>query len=167
MSKSSALTFALALVSLNVVALQPASAQSGCIRQTMMTQDYCGPQASRLRHLVPERPIGDFRAACAAHDQCYASGGERIVRLMEDRYRMSLLRVTPDQRREFRTEMRGMKAGCDIDFRRDMGAACRQVPLTGRLQCQTAANIYLIAVATLADRAFNQAIDAALTCRSR
>ena len=167
MHKLSALASILAVVSFNTAALERVSAQSGCIRQTMMNQDYCGPQASRLRHLVPERPIGDFRAACAAHDQCYASGGEQIVRLMEGRYRMSLLRVTAAQRNEFRTEMRGMKAGCDIDFRRNMGAACHRVPITNRLQCHTAANVYLIAVAAVADRAFNQAVDAALTCRSR
>jgi hypothetical protein len=87
---------------------------------------------------------------------------------MEGRYRMSLLRVTPEQRREFRTEMQGMKANCDITFREDMGAACRSVPSgRARLACRTAANIYLIGVAAGANRAFNQAVDSALTCRSR
>jgi hypothetical protein len=133
----------------------------------MMNQDYCGSEASRLSRLVPERPIGNFRAACAAHDQCYASGGEKVVRLVEDRYRMSLLRVTPAQRSEFKTEMRGMKADCDIRFREDMGDACGSVPPGARKLCKTAANIYLLAVAAGANRAFNQAVDSALTCRSR
>lgn len=81
---------------------------------------------------------------------------------------MSLLRVTPEQRREFKTEMRGMKASCDIEFREDMGTACRRVPFgRARVACTTAANIYLLGVAAGANRAFNQAVDSALTCRSR
>ena len=167
MHKLPALASVLALILFNVAASERASAQSGCIRQTMMNQDYCGSEASRLSRLAPERPIGNFRAACAAHDQCYASGGEKVVRLMEDRYRMSLLRVTPAQRNEFKTEMRGMKADCDIRFREDMGAACDRVPLGTRTACRTAANIYLLAVAAGATRAFNQAVDSALDCRSR
>ncbi len=168
MKRLKTLVSLLAIASFHLAASERLLAQSGCIRQTMMNQDYCGPQASRLRHLVPERPIGNFRAACAAHDQCYASGGEQIVRLMEGRYRMSLLRVTAEQRREFRTEMRGMKASCDIAFREDMGAACRSVSFgRARLACTTAANMYLLGVAAGANRAFDRAVEAALTCRSR
>jgi hypothetical protein len=168
MQRLSALASIVAVISFNVAASERASAQSGCIRQTMANQRYCGSEAVPLSRIVPDRPIGDFRAACATHDRCYASGGEQIVRLMEGRYRMSLLRVTPEQRREFRTEMQGMKAGCDITFREDMGAACRNVP-SGRTRtaCQTAANIYLLGVAAGASRAFNQAVDSSFTCRSR
>ena len=167
MQRLSALASIFAVVSFNLAASERAFAQSGCIRQTMANQRYCGSEAVKLSRIVPDRPIGNFRAACAAHDHCYASGGEQVVRLMEGRYRMSLLRVTPEQRREFTTEMRGMKASCDIEFREDMGAACRDVIFGARTACKTAANIYLLAVAAGANRAFNQAVDSALTCRSR
>jgi hypothetical protein len=155
------------MVSLALLGSERAAAQSGCIRETMANQVYCGSEAVRVSRYVPDRPIGDFRGACITHDQCYASGGAQIVRLMEGRYRMSLLRVTAEQRREFRAEMRGIKAGCDIDFRENMGAACRRVPAGIRAVCNTAANIYLLGVAAGADRAFDQAIDSAFTCRSR
>jgi hypothetical protein len=167
MHRLSALASILAIVSFNLTASDRAFAQSSCIRETMANQRYCGSEAVKLSRLVPDRPIGNFRAACAAHDHCYASSGEQTVRLMEGRYRMSLLRVTPEQRREFKTEMQGMKASCDINFREDMGEACRSVPFGTRTACNTAANIYLLAVAAGANRAFNQAVDAAFTCRSR
>jgi hypothetical protein len=166
MRKLSTLISLLAAVAVNFTAAERASAQSSCIRESMLNQHYCGSEAIKISRLVPDRPIGDFRAACAAHDRCYAAGGEQIVHLMEARYRMSLLRITPEQRREFKLETRGAKADCDIKFRADMGGACRSVPLSGRLQCSTAANIYLIGVAALAGPAFDQAVDSAFTCRS-
>lgn len=156
----------LAAVALNFTTSERLFAQSSCIWESMLHQDYCGSESIKISRYVPDRPIGDFRAACAAHDRCYAAGGEQIVHLMEARYRMSLLRITPEQRREFKLETRGMKADCDIRFRADMGGACRNVPLTQRLQCATAANLYLIGVAALAGRAFDQAVDSAFTCRS-
>jgi hypothetical protein len=167
MPKWPALTALCAVLAINFSLAQVAHAQSDCIRQTMINQKYCGSEAVKLSRFVPDRPIGDFRVACAAHDNCYVSGGEQVVRLMEGRFRASLLSVTPEQRREFKVEMQGMKAGCDITFREDMGAACRKVPLGTRTVCKTAANVYLLGVAAGANRAFNQAVDSAFTCRSR
>lgn len=166
MRLSRTLAFVVAAVPLTLVGFDGAGAQSGCIRESMANQVYCGSEAMKISRHVPDKPIGNFRGACATHDQCYASGGVQVLRLMESRYHMSLLRPTPQQRNEFKTEARGIKAGCDIDFRQNMRAACRNVPSAIQTECNAAANVYFLAVAALADRAFEQAIDYAFTCRN-
>jgi hypothetical protein len=71
------LVFALAAVPLTLAGFDRAAAQSGRIRESMANQVYCGSEAAKISRHVPDKPIGNFRGACATHDQCYASAACR------------------------------------------------------------------------------------------
>lgn len=143
------------------------SANASCIRQSLMKHDYCGPESSKVAYLVPERVVGDFKGACAGHDACYAFGGEKVVAMMENRFQQSMLGASQEQKGLFREEMRRIKKSCDRQFNSDMRGACGRVVITGKPKCLTAATGYYFAVSKLADRAFDQALDEAFTCRTR
>jgi hypothetical protein len=147
---------------------QASEAHAKCIRQSLLNHDYCGAEAGKLKNLIPERPIGDFKGACAAHDVCYQFGGEEIVGLMEQRYKQSMLSATSKQKREFRSDIERIKVRCDKAFLSDMNRSCNRVISSLQLKCRDASALYFAAVRTrLGSNAFDQAIDQAFTCRTR
>jgi hypothetical protein len=166
MRLSRTLAFVVAAVPLTLVGFDGAAAQSGCIRESMANQIYCGSESKKISRHVPDKPLGNFRGACATHDQCYASGGVQVLRLMESRYHMSLLRPTPQQRNEVKADAKRIKASCDSNFRQNMYAACRDVPFVIRDKCDGFAELYYVGVVKLAGDAFDQAIDYAFSCRN-
>jgi hypothetical protein len=152
-----------AACALVIVTAQPALAQRNCIRQSLLNYDYCGAEGSKLR--VPERAIGNFKGACAGHDACYSFAANDIVKEMERKYQKSMLGASAKEKREFLGRMAVVKTRCDIQFRRSMGTACRDVNPALRDACGNAANIYVGAVTVAAWGAFNNSVDTAFTCR--
>lgn len=155
------------IAALSICLAIPVQVQASCIRQSLMNHDYCGPEGSRVTYLVPERVVGNFKRACAGHDACYAFGGEEVVAQMERRFQQSMLAANAEQKRVFRSEMQKIKSSCDQRFYSAMKSSCSQVLITKRPECLTAATGYYLAVSKFADRAFDQALNEAFTCRTR
>ncbi len=154
-------------VAFSISSIGAVNAQSTCIRQSLAKHDYCGAEGSKIVGNVPDRMIGNFKGACAGHDACYSLGAENVVQAMENRYQMSMLSASPQQKTEFKREMRTVKRSCDKAFLSDMQRACSRVSLADRPKCNAAAATYYAGVSFLAGSAFEKALDTAFTCRTR
>jgi hypothetical protein len=152
---------------LSISSISAVYAQSNCIRQSLANHDYCGAEGKKIIGNVPDRMIGNFKGACAGHDACYSLGAENVVRAMENRYQMSMLSASSQQKAEFKQEMRTVKRSCDRAFLSDMQRACGRVNLLDRPKCSAAAMAYYAGVSLAAGKAFESALDTAFTCRTR
>ncbi len=147
--------------------MTPTELNAQCIRQSMMNHDYCGPEGSKLARLVPEKVIGNFKGACAAHDACYAFGGENIVRKMEGKYQKSMTSATKAEMDEFKKQISAIKKSCDRTFLSDLSASCKTVAIMLKAKCIEASVAYYSAVSLFAGKAFERAVAGAFTCRTR
>lgn len=142
---------------------------SECIRQSFVNHDYCGPEASKIKYLVPDRIFASFKGSCATHDFCYAEGGERIIEIIEEKYQISLQRGITNyiNSSEFYTDTIAIVNDCNETFKNDMLHQCREAKLTFRQEgvCVSAAFTYSGAVWALGKRHFERATRAAFACR--
>jgi hypothetical protein len=136
-------------------------ASSQCIRQSMSNHDYCGPEGRSISGLIPDSALGNFKGACARHDQCYSFGASNVVREMEKKYRMSMLSADKEKKKEFKNRMNEVRRACDESFRGNLESSCD----VGNKNCRKAANIYYSSVSKLGHKWFEKAVDGAFTCR--
>jgi hypothetical protein len=147
------------------VSFRSVATKEPCLRQSV-NKDYCGPEANRaVSTAIPDFLFGPFRGVCANHDFCYFAGGQEIVRQMEQKYRMSMISATRNQKDEFKKQMKSIRASCDKQFRDAVFSACKRVPAARRLNCAEAAAAYWGAVRIGAGKAFERAVDVSFTCR--
>lgn len=138
------------------------------------TPDYCGPAGEEFRSkaksfVVPDKLLGPFAHSCKAHDQCYVDAARRIIRSMEDRYKMSV--ASTGLLDKYRGEAEGLfeaeKLNCDQTFRSQVANTCRNNPSAMRTgsswSCKTVGAMYFAGVRSkLGQNAFDRSLHTAL-----
>lgn len=162
---AAALGFSLGALGLALLPIEQASAR--CIRQSLINHPYCGPEGNWKSNLVPERVFGDFKGSCAGHDACYSLGAEDIVYKMEQRYQQSMLGANRQQKADFRGDIARVKGGCDAQFQSGLNNACSRVEGAKQSVCMQSAKLYYFAVSKYGDKAFDDSLNEAFTCRTR
>ena len=118
-------------------------------------QDYCGPEASKLRSLlVPDHIVGPFNSACMNHDYCYYQVGNSIVRKWVNEGRFSSKEIEQKKKDYDRVFLNNMLTACDGLKRID----------PRRKSCKRNAKIYFVAVLKFANKAMSRAIGDAEQC---
>lgn len=116
---------------------------------------YCGPGRTATR--IGDTFLGPFTNACRTHDWCYFSGGEQVVKEIEEGHLKS--------RSDKKNRRNGIRRDCDSLFKEELLQACSQVRGSMKRNCQSSAKAYYRAVRTTGWAAFKGSMNRAEDCR--